>query len=177
VELYILSPVERLQLVNQYKILEKLDAENEKHYASLREILEEGISIFYEKVFDDIYPQIAIEKCLLVQQVVEMFNALQYGFEKLIDKSGLDERDVLFYGFDVHDRDEWHFAEYWKRAGGMWQKILKMGPDSNLNVRRDHYAKMVERWFVIKYKYKDKEKWKLTKEEIKAIVADDNVPE
>lgn len=176
-EPYTLTQVERLQLVNQYKILEKLDAENEKHYASLREILENGINIFYEEIFSDIYPEITIENCLLVRQVVEMFHALQYGFKKLDDKSGLDGRDVLFYGFHVHDRDEWRFAEYWKRTGGLWQKILKMGPDSNLTVRRDHYAKMVERWIVIKRKYEGKEKWKLTKEEIRAIIADDNVPQ
>ncbi len=150
-----LTDVERLQLVNQYKILEKLDPENEKHYAELRKILEKGITIFYEKVF--------------------VFWALQYGFKKLQDKSGLEAQNVLFLGFDVRDEDEWRFAEYWRGTGALWQKTLKMDMDPySPGVPTGRYTKMLERWNVIKTKYEGKEKWKLTKEEIRAIISDDD---
>jgi len=170
-----LTDVERLQLVNQYKILEKLDPENEKHYAELRKILEKGITIFYEKVFEDIIREISPAKCHFVEDVVHMFWALQYGFKKLQDKSGLEAQNVLFLGFAVRDEDEWRFAEYWRGTGALWQKTLKMDMDPySPGVPTGRYTKMLERWNVIKTKYEGKEKWKLTKEEIRAIISDDD---
>jgi len=162
--------------VNQYKILEKLDPENEKHYARLREILEKGIAIFYEDVFDDIIKEISPAKCQFVKDVVQMFWALQYGFKKLQDKSDLEARDVLFLGFKASDMDEWRFAEYWRGTGAQWLRILSMDPDS-LGVSTSRYTKMLERWDAIKTKYEGKENWRLTKEEIRAIISNDGTEE
>ncbi len=132
------------------------------------------------------YPEISSQRCYVVNEIVDMFLALQSSFKNLPDKEGLDHRDVLFFGFHVRDEDEWRYLEFLKRSACRWKdeqlweaivRMLETCPDSYLSVRRDHYARMLERWNVIKPKYEDKKDWNLTKEEIKAIIADDNVPE
>jgi uncharacterized protein len=181
-----LTEAQRLQLVNQYKILARLDPKNEEQYLRLCKILEQGITVYYENVFEGIYPEIGLQKCYFVKEVADMFLALQSSFKKLQDKGGLNHRDVLFFGFDVGDEDEWRYMEFLKRSACKWEeeriwqwivRMLETGPESNLTVRREHYIKMLERWNAIKPKYEDDKEWKLTKEEIVAIIADDNVPE
>ena len=45
------TPVERLQLANQFAILEKLYHPNGEHFAKNRKILEDGYTLLYEQVF------------------------------------------------------------------------------------------------------------------------------
>lgn len=178
-----LTTVDRLKLANQYKILEKLDPENAEAYAELRRILEEGISIFYENVFEYISPEIGLQTCNFVKDVVEMFLDLQRSFKKLHDRSGLDDRDILFYGFYIVE-EERRFFDFLKMKGGepeqIWEaglKILRVAPGSDLGIHRTHYEEMLNRWNEIKAKYAVKEKWNFTNDEIKAIIADDNISE
>lgn len=170
-----LTDVERLQLVNQYKILEKLDSENERQYLTLRKILETGITFCYDKVFEDLSQELGSEESYFVVNVVNMFLILQYSFEQLQDKRGLEEGDVLFFGFDKRDDDEWRFLECWRRTWTHWHKSLKFAPDGSRGLSTGRYAKMLEKWNVISQKHK--EGYKLTKEEIKEIIADDSIPD
>jgi uncharacterized protein len=174
VEQATLTAFERLTLANQYKILEKVDSENEKQYSTLRKILEGGITFCYDRVFEDISEELGSEKSYFVVNVVNMFLALQYSFEQLEDNKGLEEADLLFRGFDKQDDDEWRFLECWRETWKHGFKLIKLDTDRSHGLPAERYAKMLKRWNVITGKYKDG--YKLTKEHIKAIIGDDNVP-
>jgi uncharacterized protein YfbU (UPF0304 family) len=172
--------------VNQYKILEKLYPENEKQYAKHREILERGVEGFYEEVFEDIQPEIGPEARHFVEEVLYMFLQLQRSFKKLKDKGDLESRAVLFFGFDVRDRNEWLFMEFLKTAAHRWREQetwrgvlgrLSTDPGDDLSVRKNRYAEMLDRWKAIERRHSDNEKWELTGGEIKSIVGGDNIPE
>ena len=167
-----LTSVERLQLVNQYKILGKLEPENEDEYLTLRKILEGGITFCYDKVLEDISEELASEKSYFVVNVVNMFLVLQYSFEKLEESSCLKEVDVLFWGFDKEEeKEEWRFVECGRRAWPHW-RLVKIRTEGSRGPFTERYSKMLARWDVISKNYT--EGYNLTEKDIKAVLGNDN---
>jgi len=58
-----LTPVERLQLANQFAILEKLYHPNGEHFAKNRKILEDGYTLLYEQVFPGDREEMSLDDC------------------------------------------------------------------------------------------------------------------
>jgi len=92
---------ERLALVNQYRILEKLDSLEAEAYRRAIEILEQGYEFDYHCLDGRIDPKVvpaALSK--EVYEILEMYRKLSNGFQCLPDKSGIDPEDIKFPGFD-----------------------------------------------------------------------------
>jgi uncharacterized protein YfbU (UPF0304 family) len=71
-----LTQVERLQLANQFEILEKLYPELAEMYAARRDIVQHGYSIQYSDVFTDIFTEMPYEECEYVYNVLDMHRTL-----------------------------------------------------------------------------------------------------
>jgi uncharacterized protein len=124
-------PVERLQLANQFKILEKLYPDDAEHYAASREIVEHGYSIEYGDVFANIFTEMCFEECEYVYDVLDMHRALICSFNALRDKDGLTLKDVSFKGFDGNSKSKCHsFVEYLQKEG-KWTETLIGGLNSH----------------------------------------------
>lgn len=109
-----LTPVERLTLINQFAILEKLDKPNAKYHARNREILEQGFASEYQSILGNaLMEEMECYKGDLVWKIFQMYAVLQSSFEKLTEKSGLTAAKVAFPGFDGnYETDYMQFARH-----------------------------------------------------------------
>lgn len=97
-----LTKVERLILVQQFRILSLLEPEKKGTYEQKSEILSHGFVSHYDDVFDDgIANEFADEDAEFVCQVLRMFTAIQYSYDNVLTQS---EREGIpstsFPGFD-----------------------------------------------------------------------------
>ena len=167
-----LTQVERLQLANQFEILEKLNPQNAECYAEKREILENGYTILYGDVFRTIYEELSMEQCRYVYDVLDMHRDLHYSYEQLADKSGIKPDEIRFRGFDGNNESKlYSFAEYLKKTG-KWQETLVGGLNSHSMITINLYPKMLDKYRRIKEKRKDRLGiTPLSADEIKEIIS------
>lgn len=164
-----LNRVERLMLSNQYKILEALYPKEAKDYARRREAIERGYELNYDWDLDYIYDGNDVmtkEECQEVFKVLGLFSALKHSYEKLADKSGIDERDIKFPGFDGNNETkQMAYARYLVEKEQRYGD-LKIGDAYNSHFPSlGRYRAMVEVWEGIEDRYQ------LSKEEILRIVS------
>jgi uncharacterized protein len=162
-----LTRKERLTFYNQFKILQQLatDPEDAKHYEELCNVLQNGWQLEYHKVFASIWgEEVSRQDGRFVMDVLDMFKALQLSHSQLVDKNGIDTKDLIFSGFDGNNEtDLMSYTEYLKDEAKRWKDELANAPMDSHRPRRDFYQRMMDRW------NEAKDKWKLTNEEIKHI--------
>jgi uncharacterized protein YfbU (UPF0304 family) len=61
---------ERLNFINQFLILEKLDPENSEKYEQYREILENGYTKEYSRIFEHIQDEMTEKDCTEVYDIL-----------------------------------------------------------------------------------------------------------
>lgn len=168
-----LTPVERLQLANQFKILEKLYPDEAVDYAASREIVERGYSIQYNDVFGSIFTEMPYEECVYVYDVLDMFRVLINSYNALADKDGLTLKDVSFGGFDGNNESKrWAFAEHLKKEG-RWAETLVGGLNSHSMSTMTRYPRMLEKFNEIAQTLNKTAPggWDLTAEQIREIIS------
>jgi hypothetical protein len=167
-----LSPLERLTLANQLRILEKLDTENADEYQRHRDIIEHGYTIQYGEVFTGIYDEMSVEECRYVYDVLDLYRVLIRSFEELKDKEGLTPDDVKFRGFDGNNETKrWAFARHLKEEG-RWTETLVGELNSHSMSTMRLYPKMLERFEPIQRAILDSHSgnWILTADQIKKVI-------
>jgi hypothetical protein len=167
-----LTDMERLQLRNQYAILEKLDSENAEHWKECQTILERGYTSLYSKVFEPIWAELGYEECRYVMDVLDMHEGLQCSFARLRDKNGVTESDVSFPGFDGNEESH-HlcFAERMKE-GTRWKTLATMHSDdwNSHFPTRQRYKLMLARLKTIEDEHGAERKYCLSSDEIRDIL-------
>src|SRR6266852_4495032 len=155
-------------LYNQFKILQQLTTDNNdaEHYGDLCTVLQHGYETEYHKIFGSIYKDVVSkEDCTSVMDVLDMFRVLQASYEALADKSGIDQQELQFSGFDGNNETElMAYAQYLRDEGERWQDVLATAPMNSHAGRRDFYGRMLERM------EEAKDQYTLTKEEIKRVL-------
>ena len=113
-----LSLKDRLYLVNQYRILQKL-SENDwekKDYENLIEILSKGYVIHYDDLFLEIYPEeLSIETSRKALDILEMYRGIIFSVENLRKegtKINISNDQIRFPGFDGNDNIEGAMMNY-----------------------------------------------------------------
>jgi uncharacterized protein YfbU (UPF0304 family) len=168
-----LTPVERLQLANQFEILEKLYPERAEIYAARRDIVEHGYTIQYGDVFSDIFNEMPFEECEYVYDVLDMHRILINSFNELKDKAGLTLEDVSFKGFDGNNESKRHaFAEHLKKEG-RWTETLVGSLNSHSMSSMTRYPKMLKKFDRIAGGLNKAAVggWDLTAEQIREIIS------
>lgn len=145
-----LSRVERIILSNQCKILEKLYPDEAAYYAETREALESGYERHYEWRYEHVLADtMSDEECGEVIQILAMFRALHDAYTALTDKSGIDEWQVKFHGFDGNNeaKQMGYAAYYCSTDGGRFTELT--GKDFSFNSHMPTLARyriMRDRW-------------------------------
>jgi uncharacterized protein YfbU (UPF0304 family) len=168
-----LSPVERLQLINQFRILEKLYPENAEDYAESRSIIAHGYTIQYEDVFTEVFEEMDVEECKYVYDVLDLHRVLIQSYDELTDKKGLTPDDVRFRGFDGNNESKrWAFAEHLQKQG-KWKETLTGGLNSHSMMTMNRYPRMLEKYAPIREQIMASHtgNWILTAEQIKEIIS------
>jgi uncharacterized protein len=150
-----LSFAERLILSNEYLILEKLYPERAEAYAECRKVLEDGYEVHYGDFMQHISPKpFSREKSREVLDILSMYEALNYCYDGMNDKSGIDKGSIQFCGFDGNgESDLMEYARYLvedqKRFAGLDIKYFDSHSPSV-----DTYQRMLEVWRSIDNKYR-----------------------
>jgi uncharacterized protein YfbU (UPF0304 family) len=96
-----LSKKDRLFLINQYKILALLGEEGEAdYYQKCIRILESGYEFHYYTLDQFIDDPMSAGESREVLDILSMFEVLGDSYERLQDKSGIEEWQIKFGGFD-----------------------------------------------------------------------------
>lgn len=101
-----LSKKERLQFILQYKILIKLnpDEDSKKHYEYLIKILEEGYAHEYKTLLNDVHEGLSQDQCQEIWNILSMYDAIISPFVySSMDQSDIDKFDIQFHGFSRNE--------------------------------------------------------------------------
>lgn len=139
-----LTLTERLILLNQYRILQKLDPDD-KTWAELEKVLSSGYAGEYGRMLDGIDPhEMSSEQCAWVRHVLDMFRALH------VPELKLNKDDIRFPGFDGNEEGEQYSYMLHLRETRRWPESLHPDdPSYNLNTHTpvsDVYNEMLEIW-------------------------------
>ena len=145
-ELEPISRAQRLHLINQFLILEKLYPENADKYAEDRDIIAHGYVCQYEDVLNPAFEEMSMEDGKYVYQVLDMYRILIQAYDALSDKQGLTLEDVTFKGFDGNNESKRHsFAEHLRKQG-RWTETLKGSLNSHSMVTMSLYPRMLAKF-------------------------------
>lgn len=144
-----LTDTERIMLANQYDILAALHRDN-KHmsedYAQRAETLRDGHEWLYSQYFDWVSPNLPEEKVQHVLHILGIYGDMRNSFNKLTDKSGIDERELNFLGFDGNNESELlSFSEALRKHGRFGETIGPEAKNSH-SPTTDIYDRMIEKW-------------------------------
>ncbi len=95
-----LSKKDRLIIANQLKILEKLYPEEAKEYSNQRKAVEQGYKIHYSRLVEWLYEEMSVDESEEILEILEMYRAITFSYNKTEDKEGLKESEIGFLGFD-----------------------------------------------------------------------------
>lgn len=129
-----LSKKERLLLINQYRILSILNPSESDVYKNYIKVLEFGYKSHYGDMVDWLSDDMSEEDCEEVLNIFDMYRALTYSHEQLVDKEGIDYYDIKFRGFDGnHEAAQLLYAEYFMYDLDKYRELQKPGehPDHN----------------------------------------------
>jgi uncharacterized protein YfbU (UPF0304 family) len=172
-EIKTLTPVERLQLINQFKTLEKLYPEDATDYAESRDIIAHGYTIQYDDVFSEVFEEIDIEDSKYVYDVLDLHRLLIRSYEELTDKAGLTLEDVRFRGFDGNNESKRHaFVEHLRKQK-KWTETLTGGLNSHSMMTMSRYPRMLEKFAPIQEQIIASHTgiWLLTAEQIREVIS------
>lgn len=144
-----LTKKERLSLINQYRILEQLDAKSADHYHRLITILKNGYELHYSDLDNFIAEPMSEEQCREVLDVLSMFEALQDAYKKLKgkDKDGIDKNRIVFAGYDGNNESElMGYVAYLVEQDNRFTHIVKRGKYNSHLPAAARYREMLERF-------------------------------
>ncbi|WP_374498205.1 YfbU family protein [Vogesella indigofera] len=130
--------------------MSRLDALQGGHesdsYMKIATNLRDGHEWLYSQMFDYFADVLDEESAQHVLDILQLYDALKFSYEKLADKSGIDPSDIEFDGFDGNNESEMlGFADaLFKDA--RFESLLK-GRDLNSHYPTyDVYCRMLEKW-------------------------------
>lgn len=95
-----LDKKERLSLINQYLILEKLYPEEADNFAEYRQVLTEGYESHYSDIFDHLYEGLSECQCSEVLSILNMYRYLNDTSNELSFDRVQSHAWFKFKGFD-----------------------------------------------------------------------------
>ena len=146
-----LDKKERLILSNQLKILEKLYPEESDYYARHRKALEEGYALHYNWLFENIDDEMNAEECKEVVDILDMYRAISFSYQKLEDKGELEGHYYLeFRGFDGNNETkQMAYAQYFMIDLDRFKELRYDQPSPDLNSHMQmmpKYRNMLSKW-------------------------------
>lgn len=103
----------KLNLTNQYKIIEKLYPDEADYYSRHRKALEEGYAYQYDWIFEPFSTELSIEECRYVWDVLDLHRALFSSVKRLDTNDTNLNKKIKFKGFDGNNETKYLvYAEY-----------------------------------------------------------------
>lgn len=147
-----LTKKERLLLVNQYLILEKLYPDDEEYYKKMRIALEKGYTRHYSENIRFIENEMTEVQCEEAIEVLRMHRALNWSYDNLEDKEDVEKDDLKFSGYDLNNELEAKYADYAKyymHDLNLYEDLRAENDYETYNTHRlmlDKYRRMIVIW-------------------------------
>jgi uncharacterized protein YfbU (UPF0304 family) len=165
-----ITDIERLSLINQFLILEKLNPEEAEYYEKNRIALEQGYKAHYKTIFEHLWDEMPEEKTKEVLDILEMYRSITWSYIDL-NKGKKSDPKYAFKGFDGNEESEQlSYCHYFIVNLERYQELVQNPeyPDFNSHCRMlDRYRRMLAIW----KQEKEKNDFKLTLEQINKIFA------
>jgi uncharacterized protein YfbU (UPF0304 family) len=131
-------------LANQYEILSELRSDSS--YAELAENLRDGHEWLYSQHFDYISPVLSESQVEHVLAILGIYGDMRSSFDELSDKSGIEESQLTFPGFDGNNEAELlSFAGALRKARRFETTLGKRELNSHMPTTAT-YQRMIEKW-------------------------------
>ncbi|MDE4038529.1 YfbU family protein [Acinetobacter pittii] len=118
-----LDKKDRLLLINQYKILAKLEESDSSYYKELIQVLENGYEIFYSLLDQWIDSEMPEDESRFVLNILDLYRAIEDLKRKSKDQRLLDHLYGTFMGFDGNNESEYlGFARFLIEIQGKYQE-------------------------------------------------------
>ncbi len=116
---------QRIMLINQYLILEKLYPDKASEYALHRIAFEDGFELNYDWALEAADEVVTREQCQEVIDILQMHRVLLRHFNEGLISNSINEDQIKFRGFDGNTETE-HFAyaNYFINNLGRFQEQL-----------------------------------------------------
>ena len=139
-----LSITERQILANQFKILSKLEDDNE-FYERKVEILEEGYTGQYREIFVVSEKEISYDICIETHDILTMFRGISNAIPSLNDEQieSLDFYKLHFKGFDANQDKHYYYARFMIEGQGKWPEYRELYLNSHNSNTILEYRKML----------------------------------
>lgn len=168
-----LTPVERLILSHQCRILAALYPKERKDFERWSEAIESGYALHYDDRAQHINPEFPADDCREVLRILSMFEHLGCAYDVLEDKSGIEEGRLRFQGFDGNDNGDGPRLGYVRylldeegRFGYVKKTIGRSFDDFNSHMPMlDTYRYMLHEW------ERSADKYRLTRDDLLRITA------
>ncbi len=162
---------QRLNLYNQYIILEKLSRLQEESneadaYAQKAKIVKNGFSFDYSECTETIQDELSETDCKLVWDTLNMYSVIISSYQNL-ETPGLSDEDVLFHGFDGNNEHKFlDYCEYILFDLKCFAELTANGRKSFNSHSQlcERYRAMIRRWDEMDHPHQ------LTEEQIKILI-------
>lgn len=145
-----LDKKERLALVNQFLILEKLYPEEADYYAKHRQAIAEGYELHYAWIYEGLLDGLSEEECKFVLDILELYRALDFASIKSQNKEFKEHYWLKFKGFDGNYESSYMaYCRYFIVDLGRFDELRynQELPDLNSHMPSvPKYSAMVELW-------------------------------
>lgn len=152
-----LSPVERVILINQFKILAKLYPEEEESFLNKCEVLQSGYTLNYSWILPNVSEEMSPETCREVLDILNMYDSIRISILEGATLPKEYSEIQNFRGFDANDESELYgYARYLMIDEGRYQELVKQcrlpGEDDSYPDVNSHfpmlskYKKMLYEW-------------------------------
>lgn len=160
-----LSKFERLVLLNQYRILEKVDPGQADSWARSATVIENGYTLEYEDLVRGFDEDVPLEVCQEVVQILDMFRMIQNTLRTADAKNSVDRKKAAFGGFDGNaGTGHYGYARFVIEEQGRWKDLKSSDLSSHWDTL-PRYRAMLAEWKL------SADPTDLTLDDVKRIVA------
>ena len=141
---------QRLILINQYKILEKLCPENAEEYSRNREILENGFTLHYNELIQMISDDIEENLLREVLDILDMYRCLYFAVFARDNYPEYKDKQIYFPGFDGNEEYiQLKYTLFFIFKLDRYDELKKQNYYGDYNTHcntLEQYRKMLTRW-------------------------------
>ena len=140
-----LTDKDRLLLANQYEILALL--KSDEGYALVADALRSGHKWIYDQHIDsELSETLPANKVEHVLNILNIFGSLKDSYRNLPDKTGIDEKNLLFPGFDGNNESELLIFSQALTKNGRYKLTIGDSATNSHFPTTEMYTRMIKRW-------------------------------
>lgn len=107
-----MDDINRLILINQYEILQRLNPEEGNYYSEKIEVLQGGYELHYDELFAELDEPLPKTDSLFVLDVLNMYRDINYSKSNMLDNNEIEDLITEFRGFDFNSGYEGKLGSY-----------------------------------------------------------------